>query len=159
VEICKATGWDRDDMVEEIKNIDKKPSDRKGIYSKLFFKYLRQASLLKIPGDMRERPQRGACKKLWGAITALIKWYGSEKGVFVIHWDKRELNEFVDAHIGDDFRDKFFDLLTYGGELYFHYEELPKTRIDKHWERCMKIMEEILKERYKLQLFKLVFKD
>ena len=85
-ELCEATGWDKDDVKEELANIDKDPVEREKVYADLFSKYYEEARKLKEEGDDVQ-----AAEKLWGAITALVKVYSCKKRVFVTHWGRGKL--------------------------------------------------------------------
>ena len=142
-ELCEATGWDKDDVKEELANIDKDPVEREKVYADLFSKYYEGARRLKEKGDDVQ-----AAEKLWGAITALVKVYSCKKGVFVAHWGRGKLHKFVEENVEEAFREKFSDLLTFGGELHEHFFErhLPRRKFDRRWNQCIRLIDE-LKER------------
>lgn len=142
-ELCEATGWDKDDVKEELANIDKDPVEREKVYADLFSKYYDGARRLKEKGDDVQ-----ASEKLWGAITALVKVYSCKKGVFVAHWGRGKLHKFVEENVEEAFREKFSDLLTFGGELHEHFFErhLPRRKFDRRWNQCIRLIDE-LKER------------
>ena len=142
-ELCEATGWDKDDVKEELANIDKDPVEREKVYADLFSKYYEEARKLNEEGDNVQ-----AAEKLWGAITALVKVYSCKKGVFVAHWGRGKLHKFVEENVEEAFREKFSDLLTFGGELHEHFFErhLPRRKFDRRWNQCIRLIDE-LKER------------
>ncbi|MCD6387443.1 MAG: hypothetical protein J7L30_03880, partial [Methanophagales archaeon] len=142
-ELCEATGWEKDDVKEELANIDKDPVEREKVYADLFSKYYDGARRLKEKGDDVQ-----AAEKLWDAITALVKVYSCKKGVFVAHWGRGKLHKFVEENVEEAFREKFSDLLTFGGELHEHFFErhLPRRKFDRCWNQCIRLIDE-LKER------------
>jgi len=83
-ELCEATGWDKDDVKEELVSIDKQLREK--VYVNLFSKYYEEARKLKEEGEDVQ-----AAEKLWGAITALVKIYSCKKSVFVTHWRRGKL--------------------------------------------------------------------
>ena len=106
-------------------------------------KYYEDARKLNEEGDNAQ-----AAEKLWGAITALVKVYSCKKGVFVAHWGRGKLHKFVEENVEEAFREKFSDLLTFGGELHEHFFErhLPRRKFDRRWNQCIRLIDE-LKER------------
>jgi len=143
-ELCEATGWDEDDVKDELVNIDKDPAERGEVYVNLFNKYYGEARRLRENGDDVQ-----AAEKLWGAITALVKAYSCRKRVFVEHWGRRKLNRFVENNVEEELKEKFSDLLTFGGELHEHFFErhLPGGKFDRRWNQCIRLIDEL-----KLQL-------
>ena len=90
IKLSKETGWSVEDIMDEIKNLDKKPSSQAEKYKQLFEKYYEEALKLR---ERKDYVQAG--EKLWGAVTALIKLYAAKKNVFVSHWSHRDLRQFV----------------------------------------------------------------
>ena len=139
-ELCEATGWDEDDVKDELVNIDKDPAEREEVYVNLFNKYYGEARRLREKGDDVQ-----AAEKLWGAITALVKAYSCRKGVFVAHWGRGKLDRFVEKNVENELKEKFSDLLTFGGELHEHFFErhLPSGKFDRRWNQCTKLIDEL----------------
>lgn len=139
-EITEASGWDKEDVIEDLKNLDVNPSKRVEIYKSLFKKYYNEAKELERRGDTVQ-----AAEKLWGAITALIKAYAAKKGILVEHWSKSKLNRVVENNVEEHLREKFEDLLTYGNELHEHFYEkrLPPKRFERRWNQCVKLIEDV----------------
>ena len=75
-ELSKEIGWSLDDVMDEIKNLDKEPSTQEERYKQLFEKYYQEALKLKEKKDYVE-----AGEKLWGAVTALVKLYAAKKHI------------------------------------------------------------------------------
>jgi len=111
-----------EDIKEELVNLDVDPTEREKRYYKLFMKYFREA------GELKKNDYVQAAEKLWGAVTALIKAYFSRRGVFVAHWSRSKIYNAVDNNIEKRYRQKFYDLLTYGGELHEHFYEKSLTK-------------------------------
>ena len=141
-EIREGSGWDEEDIKEELINLDKDPTEREERYWGLFRKYYDDAKRLKEEGDDVQ-----AAEKLWGAITALVKAYVSGKGVYVAHWSHKKIDEVVANNVEGRLKRKFYDLLTYGHELHEHFYErrLPPEKFELRWDQCVELIEKILK--------------
>jgi len=139
-EIVEASGWDKEDIVEDLKNLDVDPSEREERYWDLFEKYYKEAKELKDKGDDVQ-----ASEKLWGTITTLVKAYTAKKGILVEHWSKRKLSRVVANNVEDRLREKLEDLLTYGNELHEHFYErsLPPKTFERRWNQCVELIEDI----------------
>ena len=139
-EITKASGWDKEDVIEDLKNLDVDPSERETKYWDIFEKYYKEAEVLKNKGD---NPQ--AAEKLWGAITVLIKAYSAKMGIFVAEWDHETLWNVVYHNFGR-LKPKFRELLKSGRELHIHFYEkhLPSEAFEETWNECVKLIKEIL---------------
>ncbi|RLE75088.1 MAG: hypothetical protein DRJ44_06425 [Thermoprotei archaeon] len=57
-ELAKAGGWNREDVVEDLKHIDRAPSERVDRYRELFEKYFREALKLKEAGDTQQAAEK-----------------------------------------------------------------------------------------------------
>ncbi len=139
-EIVEASGWSREDVEEDLRNLDVDPSEREEEYWSIFKKYYREAVELRNKGDDLQ-----AAEKMWGAITALVKAYAARKHLLIEHWSRRKLDKFVANNVEEELRSLFEDLLTYGGELHEHFYEkrLPPAKFSKRWKQCEKLIEEI----------------
>lgn len=139
-EIVRASGWNKNDIMEDLINIDVDPSEREEEYWNLFEKYYKEAGELKSKGDDLQ-----AAEKLWGVITALVKAYAAKKGVIVEHWSRGRLDRFVANNVEKDLKEKFEDLLTYGSELHEHFYEkrLPREKFERRWNQCVELIKEI----------------
>ncbi|QXJ32094.1 PaREP1 family protein [Saccharolobus shibatae] len=125
------TGWSRDDIMDEIKNLDKDPRQRIEIYKKIFEEYYEEAIKL--------RDRQGG-EKLWGAVTALIKVYAANKGIMLSHWSHYDLYNFIASNVEKKKQIRlsdgtlikpyqlFVDLLTFADQLHknFYESHLPK---------------------------------
>ena len=95
-ELSKETGWSEEEVMDEIKNLDKEPSTLVNKYKRLFEEYYKEAKELKEKKDYRQ-----AGEKLWGAITALIKLYASKRGIRITAWTHAKLYDFVDNNVSN----------------------------------------------------------
>jgi len=95
-ELSKETGWSEEEVMDEIKNLDKDPSTLVNKYKRLFEEYYKEAKELKEKKDYRK-----AGEKLWGAITALIKLYAGKRGIRVTAWTHAKLYDFVDNNVSN----------------------------------------------------------
>ncbi|RLE64625.1 MAG: hypothetical protein DRJ47_07150 [Thermoprotei archaeon] len=139
-ELAEATGWEKNDVVEELKNIDADPSERVERYRELFEKYYSEALELKEQEDDKQ-----AAEKLWGAITALIKLYATLKGVLILHWGRSEMEKFVTNNVEKQHKRMFRDLLDKGQTLHEHFYEghLDKTTFEERWVETMELFEKV----------------
>ena len=139
-EIVEASGWSREDVEEDLKNLDADPKGREERYWSLFKKYYEEAMELKSKGDDLQ-----AAEKMWGAITALIKAYAARKRILVEYWSRGKLNHFVANNAEAKLRRPLEDLLTYGEELHEHFyeEKLPPTKLNRRWKQCTELIKEI----------------
>ena len=140
-EAAEAAGWKVEDMAEELRNLDVSPGSRAARYKKLFEEYLREADRLAQKGDTRQ-----AGEKLWGAVTALIKFYAAAKGVPVIHWSRGRLDRFVDNNVEDQLRWRLQQLLDTAGRLHEHFYEnnLTPRGFEERYRRARKQIEDIV---------------
>ena len=74
-ELAEASGWDVEDLAEDLSSLSAEPSVRAGRYRELFEKYYREALRLAEEGDTRQ-----AGEKIWGAVTALVKLHAARRG-------------------------------------------------------------------------------
>ncbi len=105
-ELTETTGWDRDDIIDEFKNINVDPSKRAEKYKQLHEEYFREAKKFKEEGDNKQ-----AGEKLWGAVTALIKLYTAIKGIPILHWSRGRLEKFITNNVEENYKPLFRDLL------------------------------------------------
>jgi len=146
-EIARASGWDVDDVAEELTCLWVDPSARAERYRELFENYLSEAVERRGRGRLEQ-----AAEKLWGAITALLKLYASLKGVPIIQWSRGKLHKFVANNIEPEYRKLFMDLLVYGNTLHeYFYEGVPDpSTFDEMWEWAFKLATEARKVVYSL---------
>jgi len=75
-ELVEATGWSFEDIVDDLRNVWRDPSERVDKYRSMFEEYYKEAL------ELVNKDPRQAAEKLWGAITALVKLHAALKGVF-----------------------------------------------------------------------------
>ena len=106
----------------------------------MFEEYLREAGKLARKGDTRQ-----ASEKLWGAVTAVIKFYAAAKGVPVMHWSRGRLDRFVDNNVGEPLRWKLQQLLDTAGRLHEHFygDNLTPRGFEERYRRVRKLIEDV----------------
>jgi hypothetical protein len=137
-ELSGACGWDLEDMVEEVGNLNVDPSERVDRYRLLFENYYGRALEYKERGDTRQ-----AGEKLWGAILALIKLYASLKGVPVIHWSRGRVDSFITNNVETRYKGLFRDLVDKAHVLHEHFYEghLDPKSFNERWEELLELVE------------------
>jgi hypothetical protein len=142
-EIVEATGWEKDDVVKDLKELEVDPKEREIFYYDLFEKYYREACELKEKDFEKYSTQ--AAEKLWGAITAFIKAYAARKGVLVVHWSKGKLEKFVENNVEANKQSLFHDLLNNGNLLHEHFYEkyLSKSNFNSIWQKCCELIDKV----------------
>ncbi|MFP3156841.1 MAG: PaREP1 family protein [Caldivirga sp.] len=118
-ELAKVSGWDVDDVGDELRNLWANPSSRVNKYWELFNKYYKEAH---SHYNNKDYPQ--AAEKLWGAITALIKLHAALKGVPIIEWSHGGLYNYVSNNVEKENKQAFIDLLGAGEPLHRYFYEL-----------------------------------
>ena len=136
-ELSRATGWSREDIVEDLKHLVDDPIERVGRYRSLFEKYFNEASKMKGKGDTLQ-----AAEKIWGAITALIKLYAALKGVVVIHWSRKKLDIFITNNVETRHKRLFRDLLDRGRVMheYFYEAILDPETFEERWNELIELV-------------------
>jgi len=139
-ELSEVTGWDPEDIEEDLRNIDVDPSERTERYHKLFEKYLKEAIKHVEKGDTQQ-----AAEKLWGAITALVKLYAALKRVPIIHWSRSRIEKFVRNNVEEELKPLFIDLLDKGSVLHEHFYEghMDPENFRIRWKQALQLIEEI----------------
>jgi len=117
-ELVEETGWSVEDVMDEIKNLDKDPSTRVGKYQKIFEDCLLKAKELK-----EKKRNRQAGEKLWGAVIALLKLYASKRGIPLITWDSESLFSLIGCAKEGQTQDAILNLITRAGVLHQNYYE------------------------------------
>jgi hypothetical protein len=136
-ELSRACGWDLEDVVEEVGNLNVDPSERVYRYKSLFENYYNRALEYKKRGDTRQ-----AGEKLWGAILALIKLYASLKGVPVIHWSRGKVDSFITDNVEARYKKLFRDLVDKAHVLHEHFYEgrLDPKSFNERWEELLELV-------------------
>jgi len=83
-ELVEATSWSFEDVVDDLKNVWRDPSERVDKYRSMFEKYYGEAL------ELVDKDSQQAAEKLWGAITALVKLHAALKGVFHCSLESRQ---------------------------------------------------------------------
>jgi len=141
-EISKESGWSVDDVVDEIKNVDKALSSRIEKYQKMFEEYYNEAKDLEKKGDRKQ-----AGEKIWGAITALIKLFVAKKGVGIIYWSAGEMDRFISGNVEKRYKKLFRELLDKGQILHFNFYEdnLSEEGFKERFDEVVQLIEEARK--------------
>jgi hypothetical protein len=136
LELAQASGWDIDDVREELGNLWVDPSEKVDKYGELFERYYREAL-----ETVNKDPQQAA-EKLWGSITALIKLHAALKRVFVAEWNHGRLFNYVTHNVEKAQQKLFFDLLKAGRELhiYFHERHLDPETFKVFWSEAVELL-------------------
>lgn len=77
----------------------------------------------------------------------LIKLYAAMKGIPIMQWSHRKIEEFVRNNVEKKLRPLFVNLLDKGDALYKHFYEghmTPET-FEIRWNQALKLIEEIRK--------------
>jgi hypothetical protein len=137
--LVEATGWDRKDVVDELANIAVNPSGRAKRYRELHETYFEEAEKLKEKGDFRQ-----AGEKLWGAVTALIKHYAAIKNVFIPHWSRGKIDNFIANNVEEKYKELFRNLLDNAEALHenFYEGDLSEKAFEERWGKTLKLLEE-----------------
>jgi len=145
-ELVEATGWSFDDVVDDLRNVWRDPSERVDKYRSMFEKYYGEAL------ELINKDPRQAAEKLWGAITALVKLHAALKGVFIAHWSHGKLYNYVTHNVEERYRKLFYDLLKTGEVLhrYFYEGDLDRDTLNIHWTEALKLLDEAKQIVYKL---------
>jgi hypothetical protein len=136
--LAEATGWDRDAILDELMNMVVDPSERAKRYKELHKEYFEEAKKLKEKGDLRQ-----AGEKLWGAVTALIKLYAAIKNVFIPHWGRGKIDNFIASNVEERYKDLFRSLLDNAEALHenFYEGDLSEKVFEERWEKTLKLLE------------------
>jgi len=150
-EISKETGWSVEDVMDEIRDLNKSPLMLVDKYQKSFEKYFKEAFELKEKGDYKQ-----AGEKLWGAVTALIKLYGGKRNIPVIHWSHEKLFDFVKNNVekrlvklqnGSEIspREVFYELLVEAGALHENFYEgnLPEDAFKMIFDKVVSLIKKV----------------
>lgn len=136
-EVSEATGWNSEDVVEELRNAAADPSERAERYRRLFEDYLEEAMKRFDHGDYRQ-----AGEKIYGASLALIKLYAAMRGVPVIHWSLGKVEKFITSSVEAKHRELFRGLLDKALRLHEHFHEghLDDDTFRERWEEALKLL-------------------
>jgi len=137
-ELAEATGWDRNAILDELMNIIVDPSERARRCKELHEEYFEKAKKLKEKGDLRQ-----AGEKIWGAVIALIKLYAAIKNVFIPHWGRGKIDNFIASNVEEKYKDLFRGLLDNAEALHenFYEGDLSEKAFEERWEKTLKLLE------------------
>jgi hypothetical protein len=141
-ELVEATGWDANDMVEELAKLAEDPSESVARYRELLEKYHREALRLYDEGDTRQ-----AAEKMWASVLALIKLYASLKGIFVAHWSRGKIDSIIASSIEQKYRKLFRELIDKAQVLHEHFYEgnLNEELFKERWSELVSLFKEARK--------------
>lgn len=139
-EVSEATGWELNDVIDELKNIDRDPAERAEKYYKLYREYLNGAKEFYRNDDFRQ-----AGEKFYAAALALIKYYAAIEGVLIMHWSKSKIEKFITNNVEPKLKKPFRDLLDKAQPLHEHFYEahLDEQTFKERWDEAMKLLEGI----------------
>ena len=139
-EVSEACGWEKEDIVDELRNIFAEPSARAERYKRLFKEYLKSALEYKERGDFKQ-----AGEKLWGSALALIKFYASLKNVPVEVWSLSKVERFIANNVAESDRRVFRDLLdkTFPLHTGFYEGELAPEVFEERWGEALEALERV----------------
>jgi hypothetical protein len=140
--LAEATGWDRNAILDELMNVAVDPSERVSRYKELCEEYFEEAKKLREKGDLRQ-----AGEKLWGAVTALIKLYAAIKNVFIPHWGRGKIDNFIASNVEEKYKELFRSLFDNAEALHVNFYEgdLSEKAFEERWEKILKLLEEARK--------------
>ena len=141
-ELAEASGWDAEDLAEDLRNLSTEPSARAERYRKIFEKYYEEALRLAEKGDTQQ-----AGEKIWGAVTALVKLHAARKGVPIVQWDHGKLYNYVSSSVERELREPFRNLLRAAEVLHKHFYEghLDVSAFTDHFSDARRLIEEVRK--------------
>jgi len=137
-EITEATGWSREAIIDELKNMDVDPSKRTEKYRELYEEYLRDAIKFKEEGDNKQ-----AGEKLWGAVTALIKLYAAIKNIPILHWSRGRIEKSITNNVEEKHKPLFRNLLdkTQVFHEYFYEAHLDDKTFEERWKEAIELLD------------------
>ena len=140
-ELAEAAGWSIEDVVDELENLHRDPSERVERYKVLFEKLYGEAL------NLVEKDTVQAAEKMWGAITALIKLHASLRRIPLIHWTHDKLYNYVANNVEREYREIFKNLLRAGEPLHRHFYEkgLDPEAFKEYWSDAVRLVEEARK--------------
>ncbi|MEM1538463.1 MAG: PaREP1 family protein [Thermoproteota archaeon] len=139
-EVSEETGWELNDVIDDLKNISRDPVERAEKYYSLYTEYLEEAKNYYRLNNFRQ-----AGEKLYGAVLALIKYYAAIKGMPLIHWSRGKIERFITNNVKQELRKLFRDLLDKTQPLHEHFYEahLDEQTFKERWIEALKLLERI----------------
>jgi len=141
-EISEVTGWELNDVIDELKNIDRDPAERAEKYYRLYIEYLEKAREFYRYKDFRQ-----AGEKLYAAVLALIKYYAAIKHLPIMHWSRGKIEKFITSNVEPGLKKKFRDLLDKAQPLHEHFYEghLDDQTFRERWNETLDLLEKTSK--------------
>jgi hypothetical protein len=141
--ISKATGWEEEDVIEEIKNLDADPSQRAQHYKSLFDKYFSNAI-----NEFNKKNYSQAAEKIWGSFTALVKYHAAKNNIPILEWDHRKIRNYINANLPSNLHNLFKELYDNVYQLHILFYEGIKDEdfvsFKMYWERSCKLLNKVL---------------
>ena len=119
--LARVAGWSVDDIVDEMKNLHRKPSEKAERYKELFEKLYRETVNLLEEGS----PQ--VAEKMLGAATALIMLHASLKGIPLLPWARDKIYSYAAYSVEREHRETFEDLIRAVEPMYTYNLERELT--------------------------------
>ena len=150
-ELASATGWNTEDIKNELVKLTIDPSKRAEEYKNLLEKYYKEALELFNSDDTRQ-----AGKKIWASILALMKLYASHKRIFIEHWSRGKIDNFIASNVEPKHRKLFRELIDRAQILHEHFYEghLNKELFKERWNEVIELFKktkEIIYEEFQLR--------
>jgi hypothetical protein len=149
-ELASATGWNTEDIKNELVKLTIDPSKRAEEYKDLLEKYYKEALELFNSGDTRQ-----AGEKIWASVLALMKLYASLKRIFIEHWSRGKIDNFIASNVEPKHRKLFRELIDRAQILHEHFYEghLNKELFKERWNEVIELFKkakEIVYEEFQL---------
>ena len=135
--LARAAGWSVEDIVDEMKNLHRKPSERAERYKELFEKLYREAV------NLLEEDSPQVDEKMWGAAVALIKLYASLKGFPLLPWAHDKLYSYAVRGVEREHRETFKDMVeaVEPGRMYYLKRELNPEALREYRRDALRLIE------------------
>jgi len=119
--LARVAGWSVEDIVDEMKNLHRKPSEKAERYKELFEKLYREAV------NLLEEDSPQVAEKMLGAATALIMLHASLKGIPLLPWARDKLYSYAAYSVEIEHRETFKDLIRAVEPMYTYNLERELT--------------------------------
>lgn len=148
-ELVAVSGWDRDDIIDDLMGFSVDPSKRAEKYLNIFRKYYSEAK-----NFVKRNNTVQAGEKIWGAVLALIKFYAAIKNVPILEWSRGRIENFITNNVPRNKRKMFRDLIDKAHPLHVHFYE--KNLDDKSFQERWESVIEMIKKAKKIIKKKLI---
>lgn len=138
-ELSSVTGWELDDVAEDLGRVDLDPSERAERYRRLFDKYYSSATDHHSSGDLEQ-----AGEKLYAAVLALVKYHAALRGVPIAHWSRGRVDSYIENNVKGDLRKTLSDLIDKVQRLHeYFYEGCPdEPTCRSKWRGAIELLEQ-----------------